>query len=132
VGVPRVKFPHTVTVYASVDVGDGLRQPGPIGVDSKAFIIAKSTQDIQRFTGSGARLNTVGQLTNITFDIFFPLKNSPWFDGFSGLTWDGGSAGSYYSLLDPENPYFFVGEPEVYMNGHGKVRAIHGAFKRVD
>lgn len=126
-----MKFPHTVTIYASVADGDGMRKPGPVGVESKAFIVAKSTQDIQRFTGSGARLNTVGQLANITFDIFLPPKNTPWFDGFSALTWDGGAAGSFYSVLDPENPYYFVGEPELYMNGRNKVRAVHAEFKLV-
>lgn len=127
-----MKFPHTVTIYASVDKGDGLRGPGPTGTETKAFVVPKSTQDIQRFTGSGARLNTIGQLSNITFDIFLPPKGTPWFDGFSALTWDGGSAAEWYAVTDPENPYFFVGEAEVYMNGHNKVRALHAEFRLVN
>lgn len=122
-----MRFPHNVVVYPSVPDEDGFRKPGTDGFPTKAFLVPQKTQDIQRFTGSGARLNTVGELSNITFDVFFP-KTVVAFDAFSSLTWDGGKAVNYY-LPDT---YEMTGEPEVFMNGHGKIVSIQCTVKKVN
>jgi hypothetical protein len=119
-----MRFPHTVTIYNSVADGDGFRKPGDVGVVCKAFLLPKQTQDIQRFTGSGSRLATVGQLSNISFDVFMPA-NCPVFDAFSKLHWEG-------NAVYPPSDYEFAGEPEAYSNPHGRIHHVQTVVKKVN
>jgi hypothetical protein len=119
-----MRFPSSVIIYPSVEDGDGYRTPGDVGHTCKAFILPKTTQDIQRFTGSGSRLATVGQLSNISFDVFLP-PTCPSFDAFSRLYWEGNA---YYA----PSYYEFTGEPEAYTNTHGRLHHVQTTIKKVN
>lgn len=120
-----MRFPHEVVIYATkYDDEQDIYVPDlTTGQTCKAFILPKATQDIQRFTGSGNRLATVGQLANQTFDVFLPLT-APKFSPFSQLWWAGNA------FVDAG--YFEIsGEPKAYQNPGGKTRSVQTVMRRV-